>query len=78
MKEVSFEKELSQLEQAVKQLESEQLSLDEALVLFEQGMKWSASCQKKLNEARKKVEMLLEVDREGNLVTRPFKPEEGL
>lgn len=58
-KRISFESQLSQLEQIVQSLEKGQLPLDEALKQFEQGIKLTRVCQKSLQEAQKKMEQLL-------------------
>jgi len=54
-----FEASLKKLEDAVNRLESGELSLDESLKVFEEGVKHSSICTRKLNEAQKKVELLL-------------------
>lgn len=58
-KEKSFESSLSELERIVDQLEAGDLSLEDSLRLFEQGIKLSRDCQKRLDEAERKVEILL-------------------
>ena len=50
---------LEELEQIVKKLESEGLSLEDSLEMFEKGIKLSRQCAKKLSEAEKKVATLL-------------------
>ena len=59
MAEVNFEKSITELENIVKTLESGNLSLDEMIKLFEQGMKLSASCNKLLDEAESKINILM-------------------
>jgi exodeoxyribonuclease VII small subunit len=54
----SFEEALMQLEGTVEALSSSDLPLEEALKLFEQGVRLSKDCLKTLEEAEKKVEML--------------------
>ena len=54
-----FETALKKLEEAVRRLESGELSLDDSIKVFEEGVKYAAFCTKKLNEAEKKVEILL-------------------
>lgn len=54
-----FEKSLARLEEVVKRLESTDLPLDEAMKLFEEGVNLSRDCQKQLEEAEGKVEILL-------------------
>ncbi len=56
--EKSFEETLTQLEGMVTALESSDLPLEEALKLFEQGVRLSKDCLKTLEEAEKKVELL--------------------
>ncbi len=55
---IQFEKALEKLEKIVEALESGELSLDEALKRYEEGVKLSRACSKKLNETEKKIEML--------------------
>ena len=61
IKPMKFEEALTQLEHAVEQLEAGDLPLDKALEVFEQGVKMSRVCTQKLEEAEKKVELLLDV-----------------
>ena len=63
-KEKSFESSLKELEQIVEQLETGDLPLEHSLELFEQGVKLSRDCQKRLDEAERKVELLLKNDNE--------------
>ena len=67
-----FEKALSRLESIVAELEKGELALEEALKLFEEGIKISRFCGAKLEEAQRKVEILLK-DEQGQLVEHPFK-----
>jgi len=69
-----FERSLERLEEVVRKLESPQLSLDEAMKLFEEGVELSRECQKQLEEAEGKVEILLQ-KADGKLVVEPFEPE---
>ena len=55
---LSFEEAMSKLEEVVKDLEDESISLDSAMEKFETGVKLSELCLKKLNEAEKKIEEL--------------------
>lgn len=54
-----FESSLKKLEDAVNRLESGELSLDDSLKVFEEGVRHATICSRKLNEAQKKVELLL-------------------
>jgi len=68
----NFEKALVDLENIVQRLDENDLSLDEALSLFEEGIKLSRFCSQKLDSVEKKVEILLKDD-ERNLQKEPFK-----
>jgi len=58
-KEASFEEALKQLEAIVAKLEAGDAKLEESIRLFEEGMKLSGICQKRLDEADRKIEVLL-------------------
>jgi exodeoxyribonuclease VII small subunit len=73
-KKPDFEKSLGRLEEVVRRLESPQLSLDDAMKLFEEGVELSRECQKQLEEAEGKVEILLK-KADGKLAAQPFDPE---
>lgn len=70
-----FEKSLTRLEEVVKRLESADLPLDEAMKLFEEGVKLSRNCQKQLEEAEGKVEILLR-KADGKLAAEPFESDD--
>jgi exodeoxyribonuclease VII small subunit len=74
VKKPDFEKSLGRLEEVVRRLESPQLSLDDAMKLFEEGVELSRECQKQLEEAEGKVEILLK-KADGKLAAEPFDPE---
>lgn len=73
-----FETALEELEQVVEQLESGELSLEDALTAFEKGVRLVKICNQKLNEVEKKIEVLVK-DKEGKLQLKPFEdlPENG-
>ena len=73
-KKPDFEHSLARLEEIVRKLESANLSLDEAMKLFEEGVQLSRDCQKHLEQAEGKVEILLK-KAGGEMVTEPFNPE---
>jgi len=73
-KKPDFEKSLGRLEEVVRRLESPQLSLDDAMKLFEEGVELSRECQKQLEEAEGKVGILLK-KADGKLTAQPFDPE---
>jgi exodeoxyribonuclease VII small subunit len=73
-KKPDFEKSLARLEEVVRRLESPQLSLDDAMKLFEEGVELSRECQKQLEEAEGRVEILLK-KADGKIAAQPFEPE---
>ncbi|HMI49914.1 MAG TPA: exodeoxyribonuclease VII small subunit [Candidatus Saccharimonadales bacterium] len=73
-KKPDFERSLARLEEVVRRLESPELSLDDAMKLFEEGVTLSQECQKQLEEAEGRVEILLK-KADGKLAPEPFDPE---
>jgi exodeoxyribonuclease VII small subunit len=73
-KKPDFERSLARLEEVVRRLESPQISLDDAMKLFEEGVTLSRECQKQLEEAEGRVEILLK-KADGKLAAEPFDPE---
>lgn len=67
---VTFEKSLKRLEEIVGKLEEGNAPLEESLKLFEEGVKISRLCTAKLEEAKKKVEILVKKD--GEMKAEPF------
>ncbi len=66
-----FEKALTDLEKIVEALEGGELTLDEALKKYEEGVRLTRACQGKLQEAEKKIEILTR-SLSGELKTEPF------
>lgn len=60
--ELKFEQALARLEEIVRQLEQGEARLDDALLLFEEGVKLARYCNQKLDEAEAKIEIMLEGD----------------
>ena len=71
MAEIKFEDSLSKLEGIVSDLEGGSLNLDDAIKKYEEGMKLSAFCYKKLDGIQKKIELLVK-DPSGKLSTKEF------
>ena len=69
-----FELCLGRLEEVVRKLESASLPLDDAMKLFEEGMQLSRDCQKQLEEAEARVEILMKKSG-GEMTAQPFEPE---
>lgn len=55
----SFEEQISELEKIINELENGNLNLDDSVVKFEEGMKISKECNQMLEEAEKKITILL-------------------
>jgi exodeoxyribonuclease VII small subunit len=71
----SFEKNLERLDAIVRQLEEADLPLENALQLYEEGMKLCQVCHKQLEEAEGRVEVLTK-KAGGKIVAEPFEPAE--
>ena len=74
MSKEKFEEALEKLEEIVRRMEAGEMTLEESLKAFEEGIKLARLCAKKLDEADRRVELLLR--EEGELVTKPFAGEE--
>jgi exodeoxyribonuclease VII small subunit len=68
---INFELSLQKLEEAVEQLESGDLSLDQALKVFSTGVKQAENCRKSLQKVELQVEQLLQQE-DGTLHREPF------
>ncbi len=55
----SFEEQIQELEKIISELENGNLNLDDSVVKFEEGMKISKECNKMLEDAEKKITILL-------------------
>ena len=71
----NFEAQLASLERIVRELERGDLPLERSLELFEQGVKLSRDCQERLNEAERRIEVLLR-DGEGRTSAVAFERDE--
>jgi exodeoxyribonuclease VII small subunit len=70
-----FEEALERLEDIVRKMEAGDMTLEESLKAFEEGIKLARLCSRRLDEAERRVEILLKQEEE--LITRPFKVEEN-
>ncbi|MEE9355040.1 MAG: exodeoxyribonuclease VII small subunit [Methylococcaceae bacterium] len=70
---VSFEDSMKELEQLVEKMEGGDFSLEESLVAFERGIILTRTCQKALQEAEQKVQILLEEN--GKQTLKPYPDE---
>jgi exodeoxyribonuclease VII small subunit len=71
MQEPTFEGSLKRLEEIVAQLEDNKLALEQSLQVFEEGVKLVRFCAGRLDEAERRIEILL-ADKEGRLHVAPF------
>jgi len=67
---LDFEQSLAELQALVERLENGELSLEDSLAAFEQGIALTRDCQDALAQAEQKVQVLLE--RDGELTAQPF------
>ena len=71
MKETPFEKALEKLENIVDELEAGDLSLENSLKKYEEGIKLARICQQKLDKAKQKIELLMK-DESGSFKKKAF------
>jgi exodeoxyribonuclease VII small subunit len=70
-KEIKFEEALKRLEDIVTQLEKSDISLEQSIALFEEGIRLSKFCSQKLNEAEQRIIKLTKTET-GELKETPF------
>ena len=68
-----FEDALGRLEEIVRKMEAGDMTLEESLKAFEEGIKLARLCAKKLDDAERRVDILLK--QEDGMVVRPFQTE---
>lgn len=71
----NFEAQLASLEKIVRELERGDLPLERSLELFEQGVRLSRECQERLNEAERRIEVLLRDDAGRPVIAGAFEPD---
>ena len=69
---MDFEKKLTRLEEIVGKMEVGDLTLEDSLKFFEEGVKLSRECNTQLSQAEQKVKVLMSVDGNGKPVTEDF------
>lgn len=72
---LDFEQSLTDLQNLVERLENGELSLEDSLTAFEQGVRLTRDCQAALAQAEQKVQILME--RDGKLEEAPFDAEQS-
>ena len=75
MAKIDFEKSLTRLETIVAEMETGELSLEQMLAKFKEGMTLAEACSKRLNEAERTIEMLVK-GADGAVATTPFPGED--
>ena len=73
MVQIDFEEAVKELEGLVERMETGELGLEDSLRAFERGVELTRQCQKALDEAEQRVDMLSE--RDGKLEPQAFRPE---
>ncbi len=69
---MEFEKKLARLEELVQKMEKSDLTLEDSLKFFEEGVRLSRECQVQLTDAENKVKILMGLDEQGRPVTKDF------
>ena len=73
----NFEGQLASLERIVRELERGDLPLERSLELFEQGVRLSRECQERLNEAERRIEVLLREDAGRPVIAGEFEADDA-
>jgi exodeoxyribonuclease VII small subunit len=73
---LSFEAALEKLQTLVKNLESGELSLEDSIKSFEEGVRLTRYSQEQLNQAERKIEILSRETAEATVELKPFSPDE--
>ena len=71
LEEITFEEALSKLENLVRELEAGKIKLDDAVASYEQAVTLKNFCEKKLNDAKLKIEKI-ELSPTGNIALTPL------
>ncbi len=68
----TFEKKMERLEKIVNELEDGEHGIEETLKLFQEGVKLGKECRKILNDVELRVNKVLGIDEEGEVLTENF------
>jgi exodeoxyribonuclease VII small subunit len=74
-KDLKFEGAMEKLEEIVEKMGSEDLSLEDSIQMFQEGMELVSACNKKLDEAERKISIILK-NEENQLIEGNFEPQE--
>ena len=72
---IKFEEAIKRLEEIVEEMEGKDLQLEKSIKLFQEGMELAAFCNSKLDDAEKKVNIVMK-NAQGQLTEEKFNPEE--
>ena len=77
LEKLTFEKAMKELEELVDSLDKGDVSLDEAIAAYDRGSQLKDYCEKKLQEAKMKVDTIQASDNTGTILEKlsPFKPD---
>ena len=77
LKKLTFEKAMKELEELVDSLDKGDVSLDEAIAAYDRGSQLKDYCEKKLKEAKMKVDTIQASDNTNTIPEKlsPFKPD---
>lgn len=75
LKDLPFATLVERLQQTIKKLESGELSLEDSLKSFEEGIQLTRICQSHLSAAEQKVETLMKAHSDGSVETQAFNPQ---
>jgi exodeoxyribonuclease VII small subunit len=75
LKDLPFATLVERLQQTIKKLESGELSLEDSLKSFEDGIQLTRMCQGHLSAAEQKVELLMKAQADGSVETQAFNPQ---
>ena len=74
---MDFEKKLKRLEEVVEKMEESNITLEQSLKFFEEGVRLTKECSLELTSAEQKVRLLLGVDEKGSPITKDFLPQDS-
>lgn len=68
----SFEQAMQQLEKIIQELESGDLTLEKAMIKFEEGIRLTQYCSRKLDETERKIQVLIKDHKGDGVSIKPF------
>ncbi len=72
---IKFEEAIKRLEEIVEEMEGKDLQLDKSIKLFQEGMELAAFCNGKLDEAERRINIVIK-NSKGQIMEEKFNPEE--